>query len=276
MKRLITAFAACAALLSCTQQYIPKETDYYVEDAGTCLFMASVQKLSGIWTWDAVRSKVGVYAGESDNILFVPRASFDGATGTAQLMGPPVTGKAYAYIPYRNAGVDAVKAGCVPLTPEQAYYDNAVAQIEGNSILVAAADEDGHLAFRYLCGALHLKVKINFTEPVQRVSLTANEPLCGWLDINGIDPMRKESYTVSVVGIDKPCSESTPLDVWIMLPEGTYSGLYMTAAGATQSVSTIVSGSFDVVAGQEVSATAQEKKNNYDGSDFDAEEVDYD
>ena len=79
-----------------------------------------------------------------------------------------------------------------------------------------------------------------------------------------------------MTGIGRPCSETAPLDVWVMLPEGSYSALSITVAGATESLSTVIDGSFQIRAGQETSASAQEKKNEYDGGDLEGEEVNYD
>lgn len=277
MKRVFTALAALAALLSCTQRYVPKETNYYVDDAGTCLFTAEVEQLSGEeWTWSAACSKVGVYADDAANVVFQPRVAYDGTTGWAQLMGPAVKGQAYAYLPYRKGGSSAAQEGCLELPLEQSYCTDAVSQIEMNTpVLVAAADENGHFDFRYLCGALHIKVKIEFLEKVERLTLTANEPVGGYMHVVSRSFIQ-ESYSVSVVGIDLPCTESNPLDVWVMLPEGTFTGLYVTVAGATESISTVLEGEVCIKAGDETEAVAQEKKNDYHGSDFDAEEVDYD
>lgn len=263
------------ALVSCTEKYISQDLNVYVAPQGRCIFTASVTPLSGTWTWSAASSAVGVYGNGVSNARYQPRAAFDGATGTAEIFGEGVVGQAYAYMPYTSEGLDAAAKGCTPLPKVQKYCNDAVSQIESNCILVAAAGEDGLFDFRYPCGTLHLQIKINFEEHVQRVNLSANEPLCGWLDVMD-GSMVTPYYTVSVTGIDKACTESKPLDVWIMLPEGTYTGLYVTVAGKKESISTVVEGTFNVPAGGECIATARENNNNYSGTDFEGEEVDYD
>lgn len=276
MNKLISLIAAAAALFACTEQFVSEETNYYIDDSGSYLFTATVEGLSGEWIWDAASCKVGVYAGDTENAVFVPRAVFDGKTGQAGLIGPAVHGQAYAYIPFRIYGYAPAEEGCMALPSEQQYFTDAVAHIEGNTpVLVAAADSAGHLAFRYPCGALHLTVKIHFSENVQRLTLTAAEPVCGLLNVSN-GTITGGANMVSVTGIDLPCTESAPLDVWVMLPEGTFTGIYITASGNTESISTVLEEEVSIVAGAEVHATVQEKKNNYGASDFEGEEVDYD
>lgn len=276
-KKLLSAIAAFAALLSCTEKYVPKETNYYVDDNGTFLFWASVQPLSGTWTWDAAMTKVGIYTPTDVNVMFQPRGSYDGASGEVELMGPPVTGQACAYIPYSIYGNEAAREGCILLPAQQTYHTDAVSQIEANTpYLVSVADDEGHFSFRHLCGALHLKVKIHFSEKVRRITLTANEPLSGYLSVAD-GTMSHESNSVTVAGINSPCTETAPLDVWVMLPQGTYTGLYITAAGVSESISTVLEQNVTITAGvQTQEVLVQEKKNNYNGSDFESEEVEYD
>lgn len=278
MKRLFASLAILGALIACTRYSTPDDSAYYVADEGTGIFRAEVEPLSGTWTWKAARSKVGVYAGAAENVLYIPRAAYDGATGEVQLMGQPVSGKAYAYMPYRASGMDAVRTGRMPLPEEQTFHESANAQIEGNTVLVAAEDENGKFLFRHYCGALHLKLKISFPETVERLILSANEPICGYLDITGEADERitRAGHSVTVNGIGKPCSEAAPLDVWVMLPEGSYSGVYVTLSGATTSVSTIVGDQISITTGRETAAEAREEKNEYGNPDFVGEEVNYD
>ena len=270
--------AILIALISCTRNSIPDENIYYVTDEGTGIFTAEVESLSEPWVWDAVRSKIGVYAGNAENVLYIPRKAYDGASGEAQIMGSPVAGKAYAYIPYRSVGIDAVQSGRTPIPAEQTFFESATAQIEGNTVLVAAADEDGKLYFRHHCGALHLKLIISFPETVERLILGANEPVCGYLDITGTAEERitLPGYSVTVSSIGKPSTEAAPLDVWVMLPEGDYSGLYLTISGATTSLSTVVADQLSVITGEETIVDVREEKNEYGNPDFEGEEVTYD
>lgn len=263
-------------LIACTEKFVPAENNPYVPPQGRCVFRAEVSPISGAWVWDAAHDRAGVYGSNVSNAMFCPRAAFDGASGAAELIGEGVTGDAFAYIPYRPEGVDALASGCVPLPAEQRYFRDAASQIEGNELLVARADEDGLLRFSHRCGALHIRLKINLGENVQSVSLSANEPLCGWFDISGGGEVLHASRSVRVTGMDSPCSESAPLDVWVMLPEGTYTGLFVTVAGSTESISTIIEGRFEIAACRETSVSASEQKNHYGGSEFEAEEVQYD
>lgn len=261
---------------ACTEKYTPDYAEPFIAPQGRSVFRTEVTPLSGTWLWNASLSRVGVYGSNVSNTPFFPRASFDGKSGEAEIMGRDVLGQAYAYLPYRTAGFDAVAEGCQPLSGEQRFFPDAAGQIEGNEILVAAADEDGRFRFVHRCGALCLRVAINLGENVRTLTLSAAEPLAGWLELGEYPAMRNPSYSVSVTGIDAPCSESAPLSVWVMLPEGNYSGLFITVAGQTESISTIVEGSYEILPGRETVAGAKEQKNNYDGSDFESEEVAYD
>lgn len=277
MKRLITAFVAISAILSCTKAYIP-QPDPYVPEPGTCIFKAQLELLQGQWVWDAVRDKVGVYADNLDNAPFQPRAAYNGKSGIIELMGEGALGQAYAYFPYSARGEEAAREGRQPLSEEQSYQGSAIAQIQNNTTFVAAADKDGLLRFRCLCGALHLRVKMHFNEPVRRVTLSSTTPVTGWLDVTGEkeEALLNPGYSVSITDINRPCSESSPLDLWVMLPEGSYSGLSITVAGATESISTVIEGTFLIKAGEETSANAEEKKIDYDGGYLEGEDVDYD
>ena len=277
MKRLFTAFVAFSALLSCTEAYIP-QPDPYVPDPGTCVFKAQVDLLEGQWVWDAVHDKVGVYADNLTNALFLPRAAYHGKSGVIELMGEGAQGHAYAYFPYSSRGEEAVREGRQPLSNVQSYQTSALEQIQRNTTFVAAADEDGLFRFRCLCGALHIRVKMHLGEPVQRVTLTSATPITGWLDVTGVEEesLLRPGYSITLPDIGLPCTETSPLDVWVMLPEGDYSGLSITVAGATESLSTVIEGTFQIRAGQETSASAQEKKNDYDGGYLEGEDADYD
>jgi len=277
MKRLFSILAASAAILSCTEPYKTPDIAYYVDEGGTFIFKASVEPLSGSWVWDASTSKIGIYADNRENVAFVPRRNYDGVSPEAEVFGPAASGKVFAYFPYRAGGYEPAKYGCMELPLEQKYYEDAVSQIEGNTpVMVTAAEDRDYLRFRHHCGAMRLQVKINFSENLRTLTLSANEPVSGWLDLSGSGEMQNPSRSVKVIGIDKPCTEDSPAIVWIMLPEGSYSGVYITAAGETESISTIVPGEFVIEAGQECNATAQEEKNEYGGNYFEGEEVNYD
>ena len=251
--------------------------DPYVAPQGSALFRAEVESLSGTWKWDAVNSRVGVYSSSSDNQILLPRSRYDGATGEVELFGANVLGQAYAYLPYQKKGEEAVREGRLPLRETQRHYAGNVPQIEGNILMVAPA-RDGKFTFRYLCGTLHIRIKLAFTENVKSVSISANEPLCGWMDITGESgfPMINASYSVTVTDIDKPCTLNEPLDVWVALPEGSYTGLLVTVSCLTQSQSTVISGTWAVTAGLETVVEAKEENYDYSGTDFISEEVQYD
>ncbi len=277
MKRLFTAFVAISAILSCTKAYIP-QPDPYVPEPGTCVFKAQVELLQGQWVWDAVHDKVGVYADNLDNAPFQPRAAYNGKSGIIELMGEGALGQAFAYFPYSSQGEEAAREGRQPLSEVQSYQSSAIAQINKNTTFVAVADKDGLFRFRCLCGALHLRVKMHFNEPVRRVTLSSTMPLTGWLDVTGEkeEVLLNPGYSISITDINRSCSETSPLDLWVMLPEGSYSGLSITVAGATESISTVIEGTFLIKAGEETSANAEEKKIDYDGGYLEGEEVDYD
>lgn len=277
MKRLIIIFSAIACVASCTEKYKADYVEPYIAPQGRSVFRAEVDLLDGTWKWSAASTKVGVYGSNVSNALFSPRAAFDGASGEVELMGHDVLGPAYAYLPYRSAGYEAIAQGCQPLSDGQRFFPGAVEQIIGNEILVAAADDDGLFRFSHRCGALHLRVAVNLGENARTLTLSsAVEPLAGWLELNDEPQMKNPLYSITVSGIDAPLSESAPLSVWVMLPEGSYSGLYVTVAGETTSISTAMEGTYEILTGEETVAGVKEEKNNYGGSDFEAEEVEYD
>lgn len=276
MKRFFLLSLLPLILPCCTKSHEPRETNYYVDDSSRGLFRSEVESLSGQWIWNSALSRLGVYAEGADNLVFYPRAQYDGAAGTAEIFGPAVKGKAYAYLPYSSAGYLPAAFGCIRLGAGQVYFPDAAAHIEGNTpVLVAAADDDGFFRFRYPCGVLKVRLKMDLGENIRSLTFHANEPVCGLLNVSD-GSILNPGMSVTVDGMDLPCSESAPAEVWVMLPEGSYTGAYVSISYGSESVSTIINGGITIRAGQESSVTAQEEKNACANPDFESEEVEYD
>lgn len=282
MRKSILFIAAVVVLTSCVQKY-NLNPDPEVESGGQYMFSVSLDNpfLGGDYLWNVSKDVVGVYAENQSNCRYVLRGSSDGKSGEAAIYGPQVKGDVYAYFPYKEEGVAGLEEGRVLVPSEQKYSTDAAELIQTYSTL-AGLCSDGKVTLRYNLGVLKVNLKVDFDSNVNVVVLTCKEDISGKLDISGRaeERLTEASKTITVTGIDKPCSEIAPLEVRFLLPEGEYTEIYVNASSVNESVMANVKSSqpVSVAACRETVANAEVsvEDHNYGGSDFDEETVHFD
>lgn len=282
MRKAILFFAGILALASCTQKYTPVP-DPEVKDGGQYLFTASIAELpwADAYVWNAKKDVVGIYAGNESNCKYVLRNSCDGKSGDVEIYGPEVSGDAYAYFPYTEEGVASLEEGRIVIPSSQTYCTSAAELIRTHTSL-AGACSDGKVTLCYMAGVLCVNLKVDFEHNVNEVILSCKQDICGRLDISGKaqERMTEASNTITLTGIDQPCSEASPLQLRFMLPEGDYTEIFVTANSSDESVMAAIKSAQPIhialcretVVDAEVSA----EEHDYSGSDFEEEPVHFD
>jgi len=275
MKKLFISFAALLSVLSCTEK-LPVTPDPAVDNQGICLVNVTME--DDTITWSALNSKIGVYSNSTTNAQWRLRSIYDGRTGIAEFFGEAATGSVYAYYPYSSDGYAPCATGRVNVAAEQKWCDSYASHMQVNSPYMVAVVRDGALQFKENLGAVHVKVKMDFPENIQYISLSASEFISGDYDVTGEAYERITGGTKSIKlnGIDKPSSLAEPLEAWIALPPGTYSGLFLTVAGDKESITAVIDDGLKIVAGAQTEVDAKEQHHDYDGSDFEGEPVEFD
>lgn len=257
MKKVILTLAVLVSALSCTK-YSNRYQEPYVPEQGRCTF--TVQMDDPAFTWDAVKSKIGVYSETGANVAYSLRSMYDGRSGEVEFFGPATKGIVTAYYPYVKEGYDACREGGVSVPAQQKWCESFESALKSNMPFMVSVNNDGKLYFRQTCGALHMRVKIDFPELVNSVTLSGNSL----------------AEPVTVVGIDKTASVAQPLDVWVILEEGSYDGFILSVAGASSAVTAIIEGDYTITASAQTDVEAREKYHDYGGSEFEGEEVEFD
>ena len=282
MRKAILFFAGIIALASCTQKYTPVP-DPEVKEGGQYLFTANIAALpwADAYVWNAKKDIVGIYAGNESNCKYVLRNSCDGKSGDVEIYGPEVSGDAYAYFPYTADGVSSLEEGRIIIPSQQHYCTSTAELIQTHSTLVGACS-DGKVTLCYMAGVLCVNLKVDFEHNVNEVILSCKQDICGRLDISGKaqERMTEASNTITLTGIDQPCSEASPLQLRFMLPEGDYTEIFVTANSSDESVMAAIKSAQPIhialcretVADAEVSA----EEHDYSGSDFEEEPVHFD
>lgn len=275
MKKIFISLTTLLAVLSCTEK-LPVTPDPSVENQGICLVNVTMENTSFIWS--AINSKMGVYSSAGANSEWRLRSMYDGCTGAAEFFGEAATGSIYAYYPYSSEGYAPCAQGRVYVPAEQKWCESFTAHMNYNNPYMVAALRDGDFLFKENLGAVHVSVKMDFPENIQYVSLSASEYISGNYDITGeaYERITQGSKSIRVYGIDKPSTIAAPLDVWIMMPPGTYSGLFLAVAGDNESITAIIDDGLQIVAGAQTEVDAREEHHDYEGGDFEAETVDFD
>mgnify|MGYP006956029642 FL=1 len=262
--------------LSCVER-LPVEAEPELAEQGVCLLRAQmVEDDSFVWTLP--ESRIGVYSGSSANSCWTPRAYCIGKSGEAEIFGPEAKGEVYAYWPYSEEGYSPCADGRVRIPSEQKWHDSFESHIAGNAPHLVACAEDGRLRFRRHCGALHVRVMMDFVQNVQNIVLNSEDDICGDYDVSGLaeEKLVNGGKSIRLTGIDRPAGASEPLDVWIMLPPGTYSGLFVTVSGGEETATAVIDGSVRIESGRQTEADASERRNDYEGGDFVGEVVEFD
>jgi len=275
MKKIFISLTTLLAVLSCTEK-LPVASDPSVDNQGVCLVKVTMEDAS--FTWSALNSKIGVYSGSGANAEWRLRSSYDGRTGMAEFFGEAATGTVYAYYPYSSEGYVPCAEGRVNVPAEQKWCDSFAGHMKLNNPYMVAAFKDGTVKFKENLGAIHVKVKMDFPENVQYISLSASEFISGNYDVTGeaYERITDGGKTIKLTDINKPTTVATPLEAWILLPPGTYSGLFLTVSGANESITAIIEDGLKIVAGSQSEVDAKEQHHDYDGDDFEGIPVEFD
>lgn len=280
MRKSILFVTLAAVLASCTQEYTPVP-DPKIPDGGQYLFTASIEDLpwSGAYVWNAKKDFVGIYADNESNCKYVLRNAFDGKSGKVEIYGPQVQGDVYAYFPYGTDGLSSLEEGRIEIPAQQKYCSSVAELIQTNSTQVGVCD-DGEVNLHYMAGVLCVNIKVDFEHNVNQVVLTCKQNICGRLDISGKakERLTQASNTITLTGLDLPCSEATPLQARFMLPEGDYTEIFVTASSTDESVMASVKSTQTISLCKETEANAEvsAEEHDYSGGDFEEEIVHFD
>lgn len=256
MKKIILAVIVLLSILSCAKNDRYREP--YVPEQGRCTFM--VQMEDQAFVWDAVKSKIGVYSENGDNVAYSLRGIYDGRGGEVEFFGPSTKGVVNAYYPYVKEGYDACRHGRIRVPSQQKWFDSFNDALKGNMPFMVASNNDGKLYFKQVCGALHIKTRMDFPGKVSSVTLSGN---------NLTEP-------VTVYGIEKETSIANPLDIWVVLEQGLYDGFILSVNGESSAVTAIIEGDYSIEGSRQTDVDAREQYHDYGGSDFEGEEVEFD
>ena len=267
MKRAIILAALVVTALSCTKKVdIPKDPD--VDVSGRTQIKATVGNYSGqefIWS---SKVKVGIYDSKGNsNVLYTPLSEYSGKSGAAVLYGMNISGAVKAYMPWTETGYPCIADGRQPVKSYQQWYPSADEHVVGNIVMVAAADEDDSLDFRYdggLTGLMHLTLKFDAPGIVREMMVYNLHGLLSGnvaTDAAVEPPVIDGKPYVKISGIGRACSESDPLEIWTIVPAGKYSHLsvaaYFTSSAASFSVTDVITvnpgGVSDIVLTEEMS-----------------------
>lgn len=257
MRKITLITIVILSALSCTK-ISNRYNEPYVQEHGRCIF--SVQMEDSDFVWDAVKSKIGVYSETGDNVAYSLRSCYDGCRGEVEFFGPATKGIVNAYYPYTKEGYEACREGKIKVPSQQKWYNNFAEALQFNMPYMVASNNDGKLFFKQDCGALHISIKIDFPEEVCSVTLSGS---------NILEP-------ITVTEIDRTVSIATPLDIWVILEQGSYDGLILSVVGVKSAVTAIIEGEYEIEACRQVNVEAKEQYHDYGGSDLEAEEVEFD
>lgn len=275
MRKFVFTFLSLLPLLSCVEK-LPVAVEPEIENQGVCLLKVQMEDESFVWT--AGDSEIGVYSDSGANSRWSLRSNCEGKSGEVEFFGPEAKGAVYACLPYSPEGYSPCAVGRISIASEQKWYDGFEAHLKGNTPYMVAFAEDGKLVFRQHCGALRVRIKMNFTKNVQEVVLSAPEKICGDYDVSSLatDRLTGGGESITVTGIDRPSSPSKPLDVWIMLPPGTYNGLFISVSAGEETATAIIAGEIRIESGKQTEVDAKEENHNFESGDFTGEEVEFD
>ena len=267
MKKIFLLFGISAALISCSKNS-GQADELSVTNPSSCILSVEVEGYgtSHLWTQNDM---FGIYGSEKGtNIRYIVESVNFGSDGQTRIYGVGAEGNIIGYYPYRESGYDAVALGRQPLPCTQVFTDSPEKQLKSNSILVAEA-QDGKLSFTYECGILHLHMTTDIEGTVSSVSLTSMNALCGDLQVIGEEAIiHNPSNEIGISGINLPCTQETPLDLYFMLAPGTYSDLFITLNSDMESVVKPVETTLIIEAKTVAKCTISNKETIYEGSDI--------
>ena len=255
MRKTVFALSLLLAVVSCTKKLeIPEDPEIGIQ--GRTMVTVTVADYDGVafeWGSDV---RIGIYDSNGHtNERYTLLSDYVGQTGPVEMYGGGIDGALMAYLPYTPKGYPCVGEGRQPVLPVQVYAGSAIEHFRRNAVLVAASDDNGRIPFSYdggQTGLLHLTLNFSVTGNVQEVMLHCpGSPLAGSVAIRPeVDPLVVDgSSTVTVTSVNKPCSETAPLEVWAIVPAGEYSHLTVSVKTAGGVQSSPVDGTFIVIGG---------------------------
>lgn len=212
----------------------------------------------------------GLYGNRSgSNVRYVVEAISYEKSGEARIYGRGVDGDVYGYYPYCEEGYDAVAQGRQPLPALQSHASSAREQMMQNTVLVAKLENEA-FSFSWLCGVLHLHLTAEVAGTVSSATLlSADAPICGDYSIIGTEPLISDPGTsVTQEGINSQCSEEKPIDLYFMLPPGTYPALSISLTSEVETVVKPIDLSVSIASKTELSCTVTDKETIYEGTDI--------
>ena len=170
-------------------------------------------------------------------------------------------GDVFGYFPFREEGYSSVAKGRQPLPSEQGLSASARDQIMGSTVMVAKLENEA-LTFSWLCGVLHVRLTAEISGTVKAASLlSSGVPVCGDYSIIGKEPLiENPGYELTIPGIDKPCGEAAPLDLYFMLPPGSYPALSIRLLSSSETVMKPVDITVEITSKAEVNCTVTDKE----------------
>lgn len=259
MRKIIYLSAVLLAFISCTKKLqLPVEPEVTQGISAITISIPSIQIIddatsgvipgNGTHRW-SLTENLGILSEDGRNARFILRKKFDGnASEDAEFYGEPLYGTLTGYLPW-NEDPSAVDR------TEQDYYPDAYAHFMNNALLKGTVT-DSHLSMEYSGGLLKISCNQNLGL-VESARIYTN----GW--------------EAAVVGIDSPCSPSSPLTIWVRIPVGKYSNFNVTYNCTGKKLSIPAPGEFTVENLHCVDVKV-EQKSYYDGIDpFTGEGAEY-
>lgn len=212
----------------------------------------------------------GLYGSKSgENVRYVVEPVSFEKEGVTRIYGSGVDGEVYGYYPYNEDGYASVASGRQPLFSEQAYYTSAREQMTGNSVLVSKLENE-KFTFSWICGVLHIHVTAGVNGTVQSASLLSPDAfLWGEYSVTGEQPViANGGRELSLLNIGLPCEPDAPLDLYFMLPPGTYSALSLSLTSDEETVTKPVDVVVTITSKAAFNCTVSEKETIYEGTDI--------
>lgn len=275
MKKTIIAVIILTAFATACTKKVSMPSDPEVGVNGITTVTASVADYEGqtfVWSPDV---RIGIYDSNGhSNERYTILSDYSGQTGDVELYGTGINGRLIAYLPYHPKGYACVGMGRQPVLATQTYGNSAAAHFKRNAVLVARADDDGRFAFSYdsgQTGLMHFVLRLNVDVNVQEVIIhSPTSPLAGNVALEpDVEPVvTGGSHSVTVTSINKPCSETSPLEIWAIVPIGEYSHLTIAVRTNLGVISSPVEGTLIVTSGSRRDIDAEGRTPSGDNEDF--------
>ena len=269
MKKSLFLISATFLLVYCTKSSNDAAPD--AVNPPHNIVSASIAGLSTAHIWSS-DDLFGLYGSASgNNVRYEVEPSSFGNDGVVRIFGPGADGETvFGYYPFTKKGYPAVAAGRQPLAELQSFKSNAQEQLKANTILVAMLNEEQSLVFDYLCGVLHVRAAFGVEGDIMEAFLLSEDaPLYGDYSFLGANPlMEHPGKKLIIQGIGQTCSPEKPLDLYFMLPPGSYSTLSINLVTEGEMVSKPIETTIAVTQKNEVTCVVTEKETIYEGTDI--------